>query len=98
VGYGISVVPQNRREDEDGVGHVMRSSSLLRLKASGDMVSQSDLKTSRNMTWMVHMTSSRRSCADKTKDDWVDTKGCIGLFYPNFTVFIALGIKGNLVF
>jgi hypothetical protein len=80
------------------VGHVMRFSSLLRLKASRAMVSQSDLKTSGDVAWMVHMTSSRRSRADKTKDEWVDTKGCIGVFYPNFTIFIALGIKGNLVF
>jgi hypothetical protein len=34
VGYGLSVAPQNRREDEDDVGHVSRSTGLLRLEAS----------------------------------------------------------------
>jgi hypothetical protein len=33
VGYGLSVVPQNRREG-DGVGHVSRSSGLLRMEVS----------------------------------------------------------------
>jgi hypothetical protein len=34
VGYGLSVTPQNRREDEDGVGYVSRSSVLLCLETS----------------------------------------------------------------
>jgi hypothetical protein len=34
VGYGLSIAPQNRWEDEDGVRHALRSSGLLRLKAS----------------------------------------------------------------
>jgi hypothetical protein len=34
VGYDLSVAPQNRKEDEDGVGHTLRSSGLLHLKAS----------------------------------------------------------------
>jgi hypothetical protein len=34
VGDGFSVVPQNRREDEDGVGLMSGSSGLLRLEAS----------------------------------------------------------------
>jgi hypothetical protein len=38
-------VPQNRWEDEDGVGHAPRSSGLLRLEASRARVSQSGLKT-----------------------------------------------------
>jgi hypothetical protein len=45
VGYGLSVVPQNRQEDEDGMGHVSRSSDLLRLEANHVRISQSDLKT-----------------------------------------------------
>jgi hypothetical protein len=39
VGYGLSVVPQNQQEDEDGVGHASRSSGLLRLEASRARVS-----------------------------------------------------------
>jgi hypothetical protein len=44
---------------------------------------------------MVHVIPSQRSCGDE--DEWVDVTGCIGLFYPNFTVFIVLGHKGSLV-
>jgi hypothetical protein len=45
VGYGLSVTPKNRQEDEDGVGHALRSSGLLHLKASRARVSQFGLKT-----------------------------------------------------
>jgi hypothetical protein len=58
-GYGLSVAPQKRREDEDGIGHASRSSGLLRLEASCARISQSGLTTSRGMTRMVHATSSR---------------------------------------
>jgi hypothetical protein len=34
AGFGLSVTPQNRRKDEDGVGHASRSSGLLRVEAS----------------------------------------------------------------
>jgi hypothetical protein len=34
VGYGLSVAPKNRREDEDGMGHAPGFSGLLRLEAS----------------------------------------------------------------
>jgi hypothetical protein len=44
AGYGLSVLPQNRREG-DGVGHTSRSSGLLCVKSSRASVSQSDLKT-----------------------------------------------------
>jgi hypothetical protein len=39
VGDGLSIAPQNRRE-EDGVEHASRSSNLLRLEASWVRVSQ----------------------------------------------------------
>jgi hypothetical protein len=44
VGFGLSVVPQNRRRDV-GAGHVSRSSSLLGMEASLTRVFQSGLKT-----------------------------------------------------
>jgi hypothetical protein len=44
VGFGLSVVPQNRWR-EVGVGHVSRSSGLLRMEASLAKVFQSGLKT-----------------------------------------------------
>jgi hypothetical protein len=40
VCYGLSVAPQNRREDEDGAGHVSGSSGLLHLEASRARVSE----------------------------------------------------------
>jgi hypothetical protein len=43
-GFGLSVVPQNRRR-EVSAGHAMRSSSLLGVEASLARVSQSGLKT-----------------------------------------------------
>jgi hypothetical protein len=61
-------VPQNRREDEDDVGHVSRSSGLLRLKGSWDRVSQSSLKTDGGTAQMVHVTSSLRSHGSEAKD------------------------------
>jgi hypothetical protein len=39
VGYGLSVVPQNQREAEDGVGHMSKSSGLLRLEVNQARVS-----------------------------------------------------------
>jgi hypothetical protein len=44
AGFGLSVVPQNRRR-EVGVGHASRSSGLLHVEASLARVSQSGLKT-----------------------------------------------------
>jgi hypothetical protein len=58
VDYGLSVAPQNRRYDEDDVGHASRSSSLLHLKASRVMVFQSGLKTGEDMTQMLHVALS----------------------------------------
>jgi hypothetical protein len=49
VGFGLSVAPQNRRREVDA-GHALRSSSLLGVKASLAMVSQSGLKTGAGMT------------------------------------------------
>jgi hypothetical protein len=58
VGYGLSIAPQNRWEDEDDVGHTSGSSGLLRLEESQARVSQSILKTSGCATWMVHVVLS----------------------------------------
>jgi hypothetical protein len=60
AGYDLSVVPQNRWEDEDDVGHASRSSGLLHVEASRATVSQSDLKTDGGVVRMVHVASSRR--------------------------------------
>jgi hypothetical protein len=98
VGYNLSVMPQNQWEDEDGVRHASRSSSLLHMEANWARVSQSDLKTGRGAAQMAHMASSRRSRGDEAEDGGDDAMGCIRLFYPNFVVFIVLGPRGILVF
>jgi hypothetical protein len=79
------------------VGHMLRSSDLLRLEVNQARVSQSGLKTGGGMASMVHVLSSRRFRGVEAEDKWVDTTGCIKLFYPNFVVFIILGPKGILV-
>jgi hypothetical protein len=93
VGYGLSVVTQNRREDEDGAGHTSRFSGLLRLEVSRARVSQSSLKTGGGTAWMVHMASSWRSHEDEVEDGPVDVTGYIRHFYPNFTVLLYLAIR-----
>jgi hypothetical protein len=55
--YGLSVTSQNRWEDEDGAGHALRSSGLLRLKPSQTRVSQSDLMIGGGAVRMVHVAS-----------------------------------------
>jgi hypothetical protein len=79
------------------MGHVLRFSGLLRLEASQARVSQSSLKTGGGVAWMVNVESLRRSHGDEIEDRWVDATGYIGLFYPNFAVFIILCHKGSLV-
>jgi hypothetical protein len=65
AGFGLLVVPQNRRK-EVGVGHTSRSSGLLCVKVSRDRVFQSGLKTGRDATVGHH----RGGCIeDKFKMD-----------------------------
>jgi hypothetical protein len=98
VCYGLSIVPQNRREDEDSVGHASRSSGLLHLEANRARVSQSSLKTGGGAARMLHMISSWWSRGSEAKDGRVDATGYIELFYPYFVIFIVLCYKGILVF
>jgi hypothetical protein len=97
VDYGLLVVAQNRWEDEDNTGHASRSSGNLRLEVSRVGVSQFKPKTSRGAAQIMHVASSWRSRGDEAEDGWVDAMSCIGLFYPNFAIFIVLGNKGSLV-
>jgi hypothetical protein len=98
MGYSLLTAPQNRWDDEDGVGHALRSSGLVRLEVSRARVFQSGLKTNRGTAWMVPVVSSRRLCRVEAEYRWVDTTGCVGLFNPNFIVFYVLGPMGILVF
>jgi hypothetical protein len=86
VGYGLSIAPQNRWEDEDSAGHASRSSGLLHLEASRARVFQSSLKTGGGLALMVHVASSWRSCGDEANDGQVVVMGCIRLFYSNFAI------------
>jgi hypothetical protein len=90
VSYGLLIVPQNRQEDEDGVGHASRSSGLLRLEASWARIFQSDLETGGGTVQIVHVASSWRLRRVEAEDGWVDPTGCIRPFYPNFVVFYVL--------
>jgi hypothetical protein len=94
----IMVLRQNRREDEDGVEHVSRSSCLLRLKASRVRVSQSGLKTGGGAVRIVHVTSSWMLHRVEAKDGRVDVTNCIRLFYPNFIISVVLDPRDILVF
>jgi hypothetical protein len=91
AGYELSIPPQNRWEDEDGVGHTSRSSSLLHLAASRARFSMSGLKTGGDTAWMVHVTSSQRLHRVEGEDGQTEEMGYIAPFYPNFAVFIILG-------
>jgi hypothetical protein len=97
AGDGLSVVPQNWWE-EVGVGHMSRSSGLLRLEASRTRVSQFASKLAEPRRRVVHVASSRRSCGDEAEDGRVDVMGCIRLLYPNFVVLSILDPRGILVF
>jgi hypothetical protein len=40
---------------------------------------------------VVYMALSRRSRRDEAEDGSVNATDCIGLFYPNFAIFVELG-------
>jgi hypothetical protein len=79
VDYGLSIAPQNRREDEDDTGHMSRSSGLLYMEASRARVLQSGLKTGGGTVRMVHMALSRMLHRVEVKDGRVDVMGYIRL-------------------
>jgi hypothetical protein len=47
---------------------------------------------------VMHVASLQRSREDEVEDGRVDATDCIGLFYPNFVIFIEIGTRGILVF
>jgi hypothetical protein len=94
---GLSVAPQNRREEND-VGHASRSSGLLYHEASRARVFQFASKLVEERHRVVHVASSQRSCENEVEDGRVDAMSCIRLFYPNFIIFIVLGHRDILVF
>jgi hypothetical protein len=98
VGHGLSVVPQNRQEDEDGAGHVWRSNDLLHVKASQGRVFEFVSRLSEVRQWVVRVAPKQRSHEDEVEDGLVDAIGCVRPFYPNFVIFLLLGSRGSLVF
>jgi hypothetical protein len=98
AGYSLSVAPQNRREDEDGVGHASRSSGLFHMKASQARVSQFGLKNGVGAARMVYMTSSWRLHRGQVKDGQVDATDYVRPCYLCFVIFFVLGLRGILVF
>jgi hypothetical protein len=53
AGYGLSVVSQNRQEDEDDAEHASRLRGLFHMKASRARIFQSSLKTGGGARQMV---------------------------------------------
>jgi hypothetical protein len=80
------------------VGHKLRSSGLLRLKASWPRIFQFASKLVEKQRCVVHLASSQKSCEDEAEDGYVDAMGCIELFYPYFIVFVVLIPRGILIF
>jgi hypothetical protein len=46
---------------------------------------------------VVHVASSWRLRRDQVEDGWFDAMGCVGCYYPYFTVFDVLDSMGILV-
>jgi hypothetical protein len=80
AGYGLSVAPQNRWEDEDDVGHASRSSGLFHVEACRARVSKSVLKTGEGVVWMVYVASSCRFRQVEAEVGWVDATDCVRPF------------------
>jgi hypothetical protein len=68
------------------------------VEASSARVSQSGLKTGDGVAQVVHVASSRRSCGDQVKDEWVDAMSWVRPCYLYFVIFIVFYPRGILVF
>jgi hypothetical protein len=72
------------------MGHALKSSGLLLLKASQVRVYHFISKLTEERQQVVHVTLSRRSGEDEVEDERIDATGCIRVFYPYFAVFVIL--------
>jgi hypothetical protein len=72
------------------MGHALKSSGLLLLKASQVRVYQFVSKLTEKRQQVVHVTLSQRSGEDEVEDERIDATGCIRVFYLYFTVFVIL--------
>jgi hypothetical protein len=83
------------------VGHMSRSSVLLRVQASLARVFQSDLKTGGGAATGGARGTIQRLHRRQVEDGRVDATGCVGPCYPTFLLFskyYALGHSSHLVF
>jgi hypothetical protein len=88
--FDLLVAQQNQRREVD-VGHVSRSSDLLRMEASLSS------KLVDAWRWVVHMAPSWRLRRSQVEDERVDTTDYVRLCYPCFAIFILLGPRGIAV-
>jgi hypothetical protein len=95
--YGLVIWASKLAPPFFGLG-LKTKRAMICLDASWAWVSQFDLKTGGGTAWLMHVASWWRSCGDEAEDGRVHVMGCIGLFCPNFVVFIILGPRGILVF
>jgi hypothetical protein len=94
AGFGLSVASQNRQR-EVGVGHALRSSSLLGVEASLARVFQSGLKTDEGTMAGGARGIITEVASEEAEDGRVDATGDVGLCYPCFVVFFLLCLRGN---
>jgi hypothetical protein len=70
---------------------------LLHVEASLARVSQSGLKTGGGAMTGVHVAPSQRLRRRQVEDGRVDVTGCVGPYYPTFTIFNVLGPRSIVV-
>jgi hypothetical protein len=90
MGYGLSVVPQNQREDGESAEHASKSNGFLHVEASWARVFQFSSKLVEMRQRVVHVAPSWRSREDQIEDGRVDATGYIRLGYPYIAIFFVL--------
>jgi hypothetical protein len=67
------------------------------VEANRARIFQSGLKTGGGATWMVHVTSLRRSREDQVENRRIDASDCTKPCYLYFAIFYILDPKGILI-
>jgi hypothetical protein len=96
AGFGLSLVPQNRRR-EVGTRHASRSSGLLRVEASRARIFNLTSRLAEARRRMLHVAPSQKLRRSQVEDGRVDAMGCVEPCYPYFTIFILLGPRNIVV-
>jgi hypothetical protein len=94
VCYDLLVTSQNRRKDEDDVGHTSRFSSLFRVEVSQASVFESSIKTGGGVTRVVHVVPLWRLREDQVENEQVDATGYIrsAILTLSFSMYYALRV------